>query len=60
MLKPLGNITQVSKVSKTAPTLRTSLPIELARKAGVDEGDSLIWSEATVQGKKGLFARKIE
>jgi hypothetical protein len=56
----LGNITQVSKASKDKPTLRTSIPLELAKEAGVSDGDSVIWVPAEVKGKKGLFVRKVE
>jgi hypothetical protein len=56
----MGNITRVSKVSDKTPTLRTSIPLELAKGLGIGDKDSVSWTEATVQGKKGLFCRKVE
>jgi hypothetical protein len=56
----LAHISKVHKVDDKKATLRTSIPVELAKEAGIEGGDSLIWTAATVQGKSGLFARKVE
>lgn len=41
-------------------TLRTSIPQEEAKQLSIKENDSLIWTVITHEGKKGLFARKVE
>jgi bifunctional DNA-binding transcriptional regulator/antitoxin component of YhaV-PrlF toxin-antitoxin module len=56
----VGDITQVSKASKATPTLRTSIPLELAKGLDIKEGDSVVWVPDEHKGRKGLFVRKVE
>ena len=56
----MANITKITKVSEKTPTLRISIPLELIKELGYDEGDSLIWFIIEHDRKKGLFARKVE
>ncbi len=56
----LAITTRVHSVSGKTPTLRTSIPLELAKSLNIGEKDTLIWVEATHEGKKGLFVRKVE
>lgn len=56
----LVNVTRVSKVSDKTPTLRTSIPLDLARELKVGDGDSISWVPVTHEGKKGLFVKKVE
>jgi len=56
----MADISKVSRVSAKTPTLRVSIPLELAKELKIDDGDSLSWKVATHEGKKGLFARKVE
>ncbi len=60
MTQEMAITTRVHQVGKDIPTLRTSIPLDEARKLQIGDGDTLIWTEATIQGKKGLFARKLE
>ena len=59
-VEQLADITKVSRVSERTPTLRTSLPLDLARDLGITDGDSVIWLVVDFKGKKGLFMRKVE
>jgi hypothetical protein len=52
--------TRVHHVSGKTPTLRTSIPLEKAKSLAIGDGDTLIWTEITHEGKKGLFCRKVE
>jgi hypothetical protein len=56
----LVNVTRVSKVSDKTPTLRTSIPLDLAREVKVGDGDSISWVPIVHEGKKGLFVKKVE
>ncbi len=58
--KQMAITTRVHRVSGKTPTLRTSIPLDEAKRLGVGDGDTLIWAEIIVQGKKGLFVRKVE
>jgi hypothetical protein len=58
----LTDVTKVSQQSreKNLKTLRTTIPLAKAEYAEIGDGDSVIWSELTHNGKKGLFVRKVE
>lgn len=56
----LVNVTRVSKVSDKTPTLRTSIPLDLAKELKVGDGDSISWAPLEHNGKKGLFVKKVE
>lgn len=56
----LVQTTKVRKVSGETPTLITSIPKEYTERLKVSNGDVLVWTEITHDGKKGLFARKVE
>jgi len=52
--------TKVSKVSEKTPTLRTSIPLELAKELEIGDGDSVSWAPVEHGGRKGLFVKKVE
>jgi hypothetical protein len=52
--------TRVHRVGEKIPTLRTSIPLELAKQLKIADGDTVIWTEISHDGKKGLFLRKVE
>lgn len=56
----LTDVTKVSKVSEKVPTLRTSIPLDLARELKIGDGDSVMWIPLEHSGKKGLFLKKVE
>ena len=56
----LVDVTKVSRVSEKTPTLRTSIPLDLAKALQIGDGDSVSWVPLEHGGRKGLFVKKVE
>lgn len=54
------DVTKVSRVSEKTPTLRTSIPLDLAKALQIGDGDSVSWVPLEHGGRKGLFVKKVE
>ncbi len=56
----MADISKVARASAKTPTLRVSIPLDLAKELGIDDGDFLSWKVVSSEGKRGLFCRKVE
>lgn len=48
------------KGHSVARTVKTTIPIDIVERLGIEVGDTLEWHVLTDNGKKGAFMRKLE
>lgn len=51
---------KVARASSKSPSVRTTIPEEIAKQLKVGVSDVLVWEQAVVKGKAGAFIRKAE
>jgi len=54
------HITKVSKASTTSDSLRTTIPLEIAKELGITIGSAIAWEIREIEGRRVAVIRRLE